>query len=108
MTPPPQPCPLCRIHFSAPVVNVLICNGQDVCDQAGADGFVSVSQSEPLAFLQDHRLTERERQGGVLPGHHHFLKEEERLIIVLENPVVALHCLLGLQLIDFFYCREID
>lgn len=88
--------PALQSFHSAPVAGVFICNRQGVRDQAGADGFVSVSQSEPLAFLQNHRLAERERQGGVLPGHHHFLKEDQnngRVITGLQNPVVVLHCL---------------
>lgn len=53
---------------------IFVCHCQDVCHQASADGFVAVSESEPLTFLQDHWLSEREGQGGVLPRHHHFLE----------------------------------
>lgn len=70
-----QPTPLCRGLSSAPVVLVFFCRSQDVCDQASANGFVSVSQSEPLAFFQNHRLAKRQCQGSVVPWHYHFLKD---------------------------------
>lgn len=71
---PKLPRSICRSFPSAPVEAIVVCHAQDLCDQAGADGLVSVSQREPLAFLQNHWLPERQRQGGVVTGHHHFLK----------------------------------
>lgn len=62
----------------APVDLVFICSSQNFCDQAGADGSVSVSQSEPLAFFQNHRLAKRKRQAGVLPRHYHILRNKNR------------------------------
>lgn len=73
----PEPSPL-QGPSSAPVALVFICSGHNLCDQPGADGPVSISQSEPLAFLQNHRLAESERQWGVLTWHHHFLKESKK------------------------------
>lgn len=72
-----EPSPLQR-PSSAPVTLVFICSCHNLCDQPGADGPVSVSKSEPLAFLQNHRLAESECQWGVLTWHHHFLKESKK------------------------------
>lgn len=72
-TPHPIPSPLQRL-LSAPVAFVVFFHGHGLCDETGADGSVSVSQSEPLACLQNHRLAESEHQWGVLTWHHQFLK----------------------------------
>lgn len=58
---------------STPVVKIFLCGSQYICDQAGANSFVSISESEALTFLQDHGLTEREGQRCVFSGHYHFL-----------------------------------
>lgn len=72
ISPPPiSPPPL----SSAPVVLVFLCGGQYVSNQAGANSFVAISESEPLTFLQNHRLAQREGQRCVFTWHHHVLLE---------------------------------
>lgn len=77
ISPPPFP-PILSSLSSAPVVLVFLCGGQYVSNQAGANSFVAISESEPLTFLQNHRLAQREGQRCVFTWHHHVLLERRR------------------------------
>lgn len=68
---------LCRVSHLAPTGIVFFTRTQDVCDQAGANGFISISESEPLSFLYNHWLTQCQNKGRVLSWHHHVLKEDQ-------------------------------
>lgn len=108
-----QSTPFCRGPSLAPVVLVFFCGSQDVCDQASADGFVPVSQSEPLAFFQNHRLAKRQCQGGVVPWHYHFLKKVSTdkgfmfrgLQILLKSQTLAV-TFVEVRSLTFYLCKD--